>query len=188
MKYEDYQQKLLDPRWQKKRLQVLERDHFTCQGCGAKHRTLHVHHYCYTTPNPWDESEENLVTLCEECHNTIHNYQHGLFMKQDGGLSFVEHSRSENKEHDFAIIWRWAIREKKKLCSVKFKSYEKRWNETPEDTAKELHGSSIIFILGHFFTWEERIEIADILQVIEPSKKQMKEIIEVEVVLNSIEP
>lgn len=41
-----YSEKLLDPRWQKKRLEILARDNWTCQRCGAVNCELHVHHAC----------------------------------------------------------------------------------------------------------------------------------------------
>jgi hypothetical protein len=64
-----YAQKLKDPRWQKMRLKVLERDDFTCRDCGDKKKTLHVHHMYYEWDNaPWEYEIESLVTLCEECH------------------------------------------------------------------------------------------------------------------------
>lgn len=65
----DYQQKLKDPRWQKKRLEILERDDWTCQNCFDYESTLVVHHRSYL-PNvsPWDYPDDSLVTLCEECH------------------------------------------------------------------------------------------------------------------------
>lgn len=64
-----YRKKLLDPRWQKKRLKVLERDDWACKSCGAKKRTLHVHHLGYAASgNPWDVEDVDLVTLCDQCH------------------------------------------------------------------------------------------------------------------------
>lgn len=64
-----YQKKLLDPRWQKKRLDILNRDEFTCQGCGDDKKTLHVHHRIYSPgKDPWDISDRYLVTLCCDCH------------------------------------------------------------------------------------------------------------------------
>ncbi len=66
-----YGELLKDPRWQKKRLQVLERDNWTCQGCDKKSDTLNVHHYMYVKGgNPWDSEDADLVTLCEACHST----------------------------------------------------------------------------------------------------------------------
>lgn len=60
----------LDPRWQKKRLEILSRDNFTCQCCGASDKTLHVHHVYYTkwAEGPWDYINEALISLCNECH------------------------------------------------------------------------------------------------------------------------
>jgi hypothetical protein len=65
-----YKEKLLDPRWQKKRLQVFNRDNFTCQCCLDKTRTLHVHHKSYQE-NPWDVDHNELITYCDECHLII---------------------------------------------------------------------------------------------------------------------
>lgn len=64
-----YREKLLDPRWQKKRLFVLERDNWTCQACQSTTKTLNVHHKFYEGyKDPWDYDDNVLVTLCQECH------------------------------------------------------------------------------------------------------------------------
>lgn len=64
-----YSEKLRDPRWQKRRLQILERDRWTCQSCGSTDKTLHVHHSCYVDGyEPWDSNPDTLVTLCLDCH------------------------------------------------------------------------------------------------------------------------
>lgn len=62
-----YSQKLRDPRWQKKRLEVMQRDDFTCLSCGDKGQTLNVHHLKYHH-NPWETPTDLLETLCESCH------------------------------------------------------------------------------------------------------------------------
>jgi hypothetical protein len=66
---ETYLQKLRDPRWQKKRLEVFARDEWACQRCFDSESTLHVHH-CYYLRNaePWDYDLSALETLCETCH------------------------------------------------------------------------------------------------------------------------
>lgn len=67
---EKYQSKLKDPRWQRKRLEILQRDDFTCQHCYSSTKTLHVHHRLYLkNKDPWESPAYNLVTLCEDCHN-----------------------------------------------------------------------------------------------------------------------
>lgn len=65
-----YSEKLRDPRWQKKRLEVMQRDKFTCQECDTADKTLNVHHCFYEWGHePWDYPDSSLVTLCEDCHS-----------------------------------------------------------------------------------------------------------------------
>ena len=69
MNYVNYQSKLKDPRWQRKRLEIMQRAEFTCECCGRKDDTLHVHHLLYDrSGNPWDVDDEYLECLCEICH------------------------------------------------------------------------------------------------------------------------
>lgn len=64
-----YQEKLKNPKWQKKRLEILERDNWTCTNCGDTENELHVHHEKYENQkNPWETSNDNLATLCKNCH------------------------------------------------------------------------------------------------------------------------
>jgi len=64
-----YYDKLKDPKWQKKRLEILNRDNFTCQSCMSDDNTLHVHHKSYDKGRePWDYPNTCFITLCEECH------------------------------------------------------------------------------------------------------------------------
>lgn len=69
VKKNEYYEKLKDPRWQKKRLEVFERDNFTCRGCGDKESMLTVHHCFYDNSlEPWEYPTSSLVTLCDKCH------------------------------------------------------------------------------------------------------------------------
>lgn len=69
IKKSEYTQWLKDPRWQKKRLEIMQRDGFRCKKCKSDNNTLHVHHKYYIyKKNPWDYPDELLVTLCEDCH------------------------------------------------------------------------------------------------------------------------
>jgi hypothetical protein len=64
-----YAEKLKDPRWQKRRLEILTRDNWTCQDCGSKDKTLHVHHWMYVHGlDPWSYADQLLITLCHDCH------------------------------------------------------------------------------------------------------------------------
>lgn len=69
MKQTTYQRKLSHPEWQRKRLEILNRDNFTCQYCEAKDKELHIHHIYYL-PNtlPQNYPDDAYTTLCYECH------------------------------------------------------------------------------------------------------------------------
>lgn len=72
-----YAEKLKNANWQKKRLEILSRDNWTCLSCnrnGLKEGlSLHIHHIKYL-PNlePWEYDNSYLATYCELCHNTEH--------------------------------------------------------------------------------------------------------------------
>jgi hypothetical protein len=68
-----YSDLLRDPRWQKKRLEILQRDNFTCQHCKDTETELHVHHEEYHG-KPWEVESNKLVTLCKHCHFIIENF------------------------------------------------------------------------------------------------------------------
>ena len=50
--------------------QVLERDGWRCQVCGSM-QNLQVHHLKFRSHSGSDE-EQNLITLCAECHGRMH--------------------------------------------------------------------------------------------------------------------
>lgn len=67
-----YAEKLRDPRWQKKRLEIMQRDDFACQWCGDKESTLNIHHKRYLSgKNPWEYENDLLVTYCQYCHSIV---------------------------------------------------------------------------------------------------------------------
>jgi hypothetical protein len=69
MTKEDFSKQYKDPRWQKKRLEIMQRDEFMCSDCAANDKTLNVHHkYYIPDKKPWDYDNQLLITLCEDCH------------------------------------------------------------------------------------------------------------------------
>lgn len=58
------------PLWQRKRLEILARDNWTCVACEDKNSTLHVHHLMYDG-EPWEVEDKCLQTLCESCHQHL---------------------------------------------------------------------------------------------------------------------
>lgn len=72
--YIPYKEQILDPRWQKRRLEILNRDKFSCTYCGETKLTLHVHHTYYENDvYIWDAKDEYLTTLCCEHHKYFHD-------------------------------------------------------------------------------------------------------------------
>ncbi len=61
----------LDPvSYESLRQQILRRDGWRCQSCGAM-SNLEVHHREFRSDSGAD-SEENLITLCTTCHARVH--------------------------------------------------------------------------------------------------------------------
>lgn len=64
-----YKEQLLHPNWQRRRLEILHRDNWTCRFCYDTEETLHVHHKHYIKGRmAWEYGDEELVTLCAPCH------------------------------------------------------------------------------------------------------------------------
>jgi 5-methylcytosine-specific restriction endonuclease McrA len=61
----------LEPRaYEELHRQVLRRDSWRCQSCGAM-SNLEVHHQEFRS-HSGDDSEQNLITLCTACHAAVH--------------------------------------------------------------------------------------------------------------------
>ena len=54
-----------------RRIAILHRDNYTCQCCGKRNCRLEVHHIKFKC-NGGTDDEENLITLCEDCHKGVH--------------------------------------------------------------------------------------------------------------------
>lgn len=69
-----YSQKLLDPRWQRRRLEILDAAGWRCTYCGATDKTFHVHHRRYIRGHqPWEYEDADLAALCKDCHSNHHD-------------------------------------------------------------------------------------------------------------------
>lgn len=71
-----YNSKLQSPEWKEKRNYILKRDGYKCTMCGSTHN-LQVHHKYYIKHQgkyiePWDYSDDALITLCARCHYRVH--------------------------------------------------------------------------------------------------------------------
>lgn len=86
-----YQEKLKSPKWQKKKNGILQRDEYKCKSCGNEERQLHVHHLFYL-PNtdPWEYTDDALITYCDYCHNAAHLIGNKL---QESLLDIIKQNR-----------------------------------------------------------------------------------------------
>jgi hypothetical protein len=72
----NYRDLLMDPRWQKKRLEILQARGFKCENCFDETTTLHVHHRYYISHRkPWLYPDFCYQVLCTSCHDVIHHDQ-----------------------------------------------------------------------------------------------------------------
>jgi transposase/ribosomal protein L37AE/L43A len=56
---------------------VFERDHYTCQKCGATNTIMHPHHIVPFADHPEVAYElDNGITLCEGCHYTVTGHEY----------------------------------------------------------------------------------------------------------------
>jgi 5-methylcytosine-specific restriction endonuclease McrA len=63
--------KLPPDAYERVRLEVLNRDGWKCQNCGSS-GNLQVHHQVFRS-QAGDDSEFNLITLCNSCHSNEHD-------------------------------------------------------------------------------------------------------------------
>jgi len=75
-----YAEKLRDPRWQRRRLEIFQRDNWRCQLCSRTDLELHLHHLYRTTEDPWDEPDLHLLTVCQLCHDQQPGNPRGSFI------------------------------------------------------------------------------------------------------------
>jgi len=75
----DYKEQISHPKWQKKRLEILERDEFKCRYCNNSNSSLHVHHLVYhKNKKIWEYENNLLITYCKDCHNRWHNIKENI--------------------------------------------------------------------------------------------------------------
>lgn len=145
----NYSEQLKDPRWQKKRLEILNRDNFTCQVCGSGldgGKPLNVHHLSYKANLlPWEYPESLLITLCEECHHKIHE---GIINIPD-----IRKSTKSNKKEQ---------KSKKILSADKVVLYRDFLNNRKDFTPNELIVySTLIRDAVYAVGWNENLHTYD---------------------------
>jgi hypothetical protein len=125
-----YSEKLKDPRWQKKRLDIFNRDCFKCVLCESEEKTLHAHHVCYfKNYDPWDYDPFFIITLFEDCHSYVHEkdgINEYLIMKKIEKLQSSIDFADGQKSYDIGGIMRFMKKNKLEIngdffqiCTVK---------------------------------------------------------------------
>ena len=98
-----YHQHLQDPKWQKKRLDIFNRDNWKCRCCFATNVALNAHHLYYIKGNrPWEYDDDAIVTVCNECHGILHKELNKLsgiiaFKILSGEYTEIDFSKYFNK-------------------------------------------------------------------------------------------
>lgn len=105
-----YGKKLKHPLWQKKRLEIFQRDKFTCCYCGSTDETLHVHHKEYFFGNDvWDYPDDNFLTLCEHCHDALeYCKKSGYNITNCYLLKTIDGEKSHllcSSDRDICVLW-----------------------------------------------------------------------------------
>ena len=92
--------KTQDPRWQRKRLEIFNRDAWKCVQCNDSTTELHVHHKVYRG-ELWEAHNDELQTLCHKCHSALGPHPHGGIWWEDGFATFSHCPLCGGKElHD----------------------------------------------------------------------------------------
>lgn len=140
-----YSKKLLDPRWQKKRLEVLSRDNWTCQVCGNKKQTLHVHHKYYENGlEPWEYELDTLSTLCSVCHEEetlfikeqtesllmyVKSHRHYLFSDMFSVVEAMNCLQIHGDKKKYLKVLQWSFENNREVAEVLTKMYDEDKNK-----------------------------------------------------------
>lgn len=69
----NYSDQLKSPKWQKKRLDILNLRGFKCEKCNCEENQLHVHHRFYLkNRKAWEYDNDVFQVLCYICHENEH--------------------------------------------------------------------------------------------------------------------
>jgi len=92
-----------DKKWERKRLRVLKNDKYECQNCKRFYKTTTaqvVHHiFFYEDYSELGLTNWNLVSLCNSCHNKMHNRHNDTATRL--GLEW-----QDKKKKDFEIYFK----------------------------------------------------------------------------------
>jgi len=163
----NYAELLKDPRWQRKRLEVMKAANFECCECGEGKKTLHVHHGYYEKDlKPWEYPDDSLHCLCEECHEKYSPW--GIVLRREIGklspshleqiLGHVVGIRAEGENIDIHFT------SQEVLCGLAFV-----WNLDPEKIWKCIGSPNMKL------PWKGKISSDELWKLTKEKKKHGKD-------------
>lgn len=140
-----YSEKLRDPRWQKKRLEILERDGWKCLECGETAETLHVHHLFYRGSAPWETPDYGLRTLCESCHAYASRFvvKEDLDQFGDSALVLMDVLRSKGLHSGDVLSFACSLSQQPVKVFEDWKSEVSPPDPSPEELEKIKNGEKL---------------------------------------------
>jgi len=151
----EYKEQYNHPKWQKKRLSILNRDKFTCTECGDKETQLHVHHLKYeSSKKVWEYPNKDLITLCSVCHKELHRIKN---LKKESNSNLLK--KCEIKDIvEVLILTKNTISENEVLL------YGSDWDILANELKKDFEDMSLIdlkrcIIFGVDFIFKNTIVI-----------------------------
>ncbi len=105
-----YQEQLRDPRWQRRRLQILNAADFKCEDCEA-------HHCCYIRGlMAWEYGIELLMCVCDSCHVERQSKEDAIRVSIG---KITRHLPLEQLEHEaWSIVAEMSARETSRLAEA----------------------------------------------------------------------
>jgi hypothetical protein len=80
--------------WNNRRKEILTRDNYECRLCGSL-MGLQVHHKSYQAFGSGQESDTDLITLCESCHPLATlSHRHQAYLRGGEGRNKINHASS----------------------------------------------------------------------------------------------
>jgi len=114
----EYSEFLKSEYWEQVRNIVLKRDGYKCTKCKNK-KPLHVHHLTYVHHGEELLYLEDLITLCENCHNEVHKKKNrSVKLKKDKRFKIVK--TTQNLTEKTLIRYVLILSETKNTYQVQF--------------------------------------------------------------------
>jgi len=145
--WDSYQDYLKSPEWASIRKQVHERDR-TCRICFSE-ENLHCHHWKYSS-NWNNDSSDNVILMCEECHSTHHEVVDPDNFGHDSNWHCIaKHLQLTSVTNEYEML-KLSIAEIVESCSIKI--------------TREVFPSKVILVGGVQLTPLESRYIIDYLK------------------------